>query len=146
MLAFHVMHTFVTCILCKQESTGSPDVPSLQDRPHLRLSRAMGRRPRAPQMPCSLRLGIPSLRNRIFYFTQIRRTAEWYPNLIRVILVTLERGRGAWTMERLKEERGNCTCLHLRYTFFYSHSWSKLMNRPLRSRLSRPCYSSFYQI
>lgn len=70
----------------------------------------MGSRARAPQIPhftCSLRLGIPSLGDRISDFTHIRpRMLSGYLSLIRVDLedprAKYFRGR-AGTMEGLKE-------------------------------------------
>lgn len=70
-------HTCVMCTLCKQESPGGRD--ACRTSPIHALSRAMGSRARAPQIPhftCSLRLGIPSLGDRISDFTHIRPRAE----------------------------------------------------------------------
>lgn len=70
-------HMCVMCTLYNQESPGGRD--ACRTSPIHALSRAMGSRARAPQIPhftCSLRLGIPSLGDRISDFTRIGPRAE----------------------------------------------------------------------
>lgn len=68
-------HTFVTHVIWIRIYR-EPKFPfTVGQAPSHVTSRAMGMRPRAPQIPhctCSLRLGMPSLRDKSFYFTQIR--------------------------------------------------------------------------